>query len=68
LTVSYDNLTDAPAYVTAQVELDVLARTAAISAVPEPAPLAMLLAGGLLLRLRSRLSFTRSLVYRRGGK
>lgn len=54
LTVSYDNLTDEPAYVRAQVELDVLARVSAVSAVPEPAPVAMLLAGGLLLRLRSR--------------
>lgn len=54
LTVSYDNLTDAPAYVRAQVELDVMARTIAVSAVPEPAPFAMLLAGGLLLGLRRR--------------
>jgi hypothetical protein len=54
LSVSFDNLSDAPAYVETQIELDMLLRTMPISAIPEPAPFAMLLAGGLLLGLRRR--------------
>lgn len=52
--VSFDNRSDAPVEARASMHLIGTAHTIPVSAVPEPAPLAMLLAGGLLGLLRTR--------------
>lgn len=52
LSVSWDNPGDQPAYLAARMNLWGYSYTNSVLAVPEPAPLAMLLGGLLLLRAR----------------
>jgi hypothetical protein len=54
LSLTLDNPNDTPMYLDVQLELNGIGGTVPVSLVPEPAPLAMFAAGGLLLAARRR--------------